>query len=162
MRRGRRRQSVRQQQGGGGGGAREGNKGFGVSNCGCCCCTRLNLQFTKFMKIEFAFLMNLPSFESCGLSLCGCCLDMASCRIMFYIAVDNNANKSTICAIHTSQPNSQSSSQPSSHPVRQAGKINKRKSDDDEKQLKMSSFVWSRSWSCVGDTTAYNLQLTDQ
>lgn len=46
---------------------------------------------------------------------------------MFYIAVDNNANKSTIQRIQAAATNRQNKKAPN---------------DDDEKLLKMSSFVW--------------------
>lgn len=52
---------------------------------------------------------------------------LANCRIMFYIAVDNNANKSTIQRIRAAATNRQNKKAPN---------------DDDEKLLKMSSFVW--------------------
>lgn len=111
-------------------------------------CTRLDLQFMK-MKFAIAILTNFISNSSqfsvrsfhaqlpehllsrrlaapAPLSDPPSAVPhLANCRIMFYIAVDNNANKSTIQRIQAT--NRQNKKAPN---------------DDDEKLLKMSSFVW--------------------
>lgn len=69
---------------------------------------------------------------------------LANCRIMFYIAVDNNANKSTIQRIQAAATNRQNKKAPN---------------DDDEKLLKMSSFVWRHILDEAGPGVALTLWL---
>lgn len=61
---------------------------------------------------------------------------------MFYIAVDNNANKSTIQRIQAAATNRQNKKAPN---------------DDDEKLLKMSSFVWRHILDEAGPGVALTL-----
>lgn len=142
-------------------------RGCGAGGCcGCGCWCRIAMHSSRFTIYEneicychFDELYFEQLAASTHNSQSTCCLadsqpqpplsgppsavpHLANCRIMFYIAVDNNANKSTIQRIQAAATNRQNKKAPN---------------DDDEKLLKMSSFVWRHILDEAGPGVALTL-----